>query len=359
MKHRAEVMVIGLLLAGALPGWAVGDESPWVYDIGMRLLGADVGVGYRGLALLPNLETTFWVRGGAGYEWLTYYREPSGALVAPGGLDGRDPSYVRIEGTWSAGIEQGFAWNESTRRNLVEAFAFYRGRIDMHRTVPGELLDDSPGQDKAGGMVNSLLAGFAYDDLSVDTRSRRISGLAAEISAEGNQEFVRFNGTIQGFLPALDVSGPGDLLSISLGEFLSIDCALGLNGGPVPLPVRQTLGGRHGRIGLGYSVRGVDPGSLDTNVKAVSNLEARATLHHFPDLVPGLVAFWDLGYYDQAGEAGVPVSASGWVSSVGIGVSMDFFHFATVVVYVDYRLDAENAGGGRVSLPAIEFGFHF
>jgi len=88
---------------------------------------------------------------------------------------------------------------------------------------------------------------------------------------------------------------------VYVGELISVDFALGLNNAPVPLCVRQTLGGRLRKKGLGHSVRGVDSGSLDTNNKAVSNLEVRARLPTllFPDLVRGL---WDLGYYDRAGD---------------------------------------------------------
>ncbi len=360
MKPWAVVMALVFLPCAT---WAAGNEAPFVFDIGPRLLGADVGVGYRGLSLLPGVDTTFWVGGGVGYEWLAYFREPSGALVPPGGLGGRDPSFVRIEGAWRAGIEQGFVWNERTGRNLVEGFAFYRGRVDVHRTVPGELLDGSLNPDKTGGLVNSLLTGFAYDDLSFEANSTTRRGIAAEVTAEGSSGFVRFNGTFRGFMPVLAVTAGGqvELLGVYVGEFISLDYTLGFNNGPVPLCVRQTLGGRHGRKGLGYSVRGVDPGSLDTNFKAVNNLEVRASLPALllPDLVPGLVAFWDLGYYDQAGEAGIAVPGTGWVSSVGAGASLDIFDKVTIVVYADYRLDAQNAAGGRWSLPAIELGLHF
>jgi len=46
------------------------------------------------------------------------------------------------------------------------------------------------------------------------------------------------------------------------------------------------------------------------------------------------------------------------VSSVGAGASLDLFDHVTIVAYADYRLDAENAAGGRWSL-SVEFGFHF
>jgi hypothetical protein len=149
------------------------------------------------------------------------------------------------------------------------------------------------------------------DRLSFDAKNKRRSGIAAEVSAEGNSEFARFNGTIRGFLLVLNVAagGRGYLPSVYVGGLISVDFALGLNNALVPLCVRQTLGGRLVKNGLGHSVRGMDSGSLDTNIRAVSNLEVRARLPAllFPDLVRGL---WDLGYYDQAGD-GVAVPEAG------------------------------------------------
>jgi hypothetical protein len=362
LRRATMVLWVALLLVGAVSSWAVGDESPFVTDIGVRFLGADVGFGYRGLSLLPNVDTTFWAGAGVGYEWLTYYREPSGALVPPGGLGDRDPSFVRIEGAWRLGIEQGIALNERTKKNLIEAFLFYRGRADVKQSGQGQLLYDSAIAEKSGILLNTLLGGFAYDDLLFRAESSTRGGIAAEVSAEGNPSFARFNGTFRWFLPVLEAAGGGPREpSAYVGEFISVDYALGFNSAPVPLSVRQTLGGRNGKKGLGYSVRGVDPGSLDTNFKAVNNLEVRARLPALllPDLVPGLVAFWDLGYYAQVGEAGVAVPEAGWVSSVGAGVSLDVFNVVTIIAYVEYRLDAENAAGGRLSMPAIEFGLHF
>ena len=58
-------------------------------------------------------------------------------------------------------------------------------------------------------------------------------------------------------------------------------------------------------------MRGVDPGAYDTNLKAVNNLELRVNLPAIvpPDMVPGAVLYWDIGYYNQVGEAGVSAPA--------------------------------------------------
>ena len=111
--------------------------DPWTFDFILRLLGADVGVGYRGLSFDPRISRRHsGSTAGGGYEGEHYYRDAAGNLLSPGeigpsgSLPNADPSFNRIEGAWRLGIEQGFAWNPRTSTNLLEGFLFYRGRYD-------------------------------------------------------------------------------------------------------------------------------------------------------------------------------------------------------------------------------------
>ncbi len=286
----------------------------------------------------------------------------------------KTPGSCRIEGAWRLGIDQGLAWNERTKTNLVEAFAYYRGRVDFNQIKPGQLLYDSTLPDRAGLLLNSIIAGFAYDDLLWDVHHKTRSGTAAVLSAEwgprfflntfmGDSDFARFNATFRWFLPVYDMKPdtPENFFSIYLGERISVDYALGLSA-PVPLYIRQTFGGRGDQvIGLGRAVRGVDEGSLDTNFKIVNNLEVRANLPAFvsPDIVPGFLVFWDIGYYNQVGESGFTGAAgAGVVSSAGGGVFLDFLDLARGAAYMAYRITGVNADGSAVSLK-VEFGLHF
>ena len=342
--------------------WAMGGESAFTTDLQPRVLGVDVGIGYRGLALLPNVDTTIWAYCGGGYEWMTYYRDASGVLIAPGGLAGTgsaDPGFTRIEGAWRLGIEQGVAWNERTKRNLVGAFAYYRGRVDVNQIRPGQLLYASTIADRAGVFLNTILAGFAYDDVLTDPRHKDRHGISAEVSAEwgprfffntleGDSDFLRLNATFSWFQPLYDAAPdrPVNLFTLYLGEYFSLDYAAGF-GAPVPLYIRQTFGGRNQLVGLGAQVRGVDAGSLDTNLKAVNNLELRANLPSLflPDIIPGLVAFWDSGCYAQVGEAGISAPAAGFVTTIGAGAFLNFLDIGTGAGYVAYRIDGVNAPG--------------
>lgn len=379
-RFKRIVLSLALLFSGSLSFGAAGEESSFAFDVSPRLLGVDAGIGYRGSALLPNVDTTIWAYLGGGYEWLTYYRDSTGALVGPsdlapgGALAGKDPGFIRIEVAWRLGIDQGFAWNDRTKTNLIEAFVFYRGRVDFNQIEPGQLLYDSTLSDRSGLLLNSINAGFAYDNLLWDVRHKTRSGISAELSAEcgprfflntfmGDSDFVRFNATFRWFLPLYDMKPdtPANFFSIYLGERFSVDYALGL-GAPVPLYIRQTFGGRGDQvIGLGSAVRGVDDGSLDTNLKAVNSLEVRANLPAFvsPDIVPGFVVFWDLGYYNQVGESGFTGAAgAGFVSAAGGGIFLDFLDLAKGAAYMTRRLTGVNADGSVVNLK-LEFGLHF
>src|SRR5208337_2835481 len=252
------LLLVSALLGGSLSCWADGEGSSFAFDIGPRLLGADAGIGYRGIRLLPNVDTTIWAYLGGGYEWMTYYRDHSGALVAPrelapgGLLAEEDPGFKRIEGAWRLGIDQGLAWNERTSTNLVEAFAFYRGRLDFNEIKQGELLYDSTIPDRTGILLNSVIAGLAYDDVLFDRHHKTYSGTSAEMSAEwgprfflntlkGDSDFVRFNGTFRWFLPLYDQKPdePVNFFSVYLGDRFAVDYALALSSS-VPLYIRQT-----------------------------------------------------------------------------------------------------------------------
>jgi hypothetical protein len=364
---RATLMVLFVMLAGSC-GWAQEERSPLVFDIGLRIWGADIGVGYRGIALVPGVDTTFWAYAGGGYQDVSFYREPAGELVEPGALGSRDPAFTRIEGLWKAGMAQGLVWNSRIEANLLEAFAFYRGRYDVNQAEAGSLLaatSISVLPDRDGSLLNSILAGLAMNDLRFETKHKVYDGTSAEVSAEwgpGAVGWLRFNGTFRWFVPLYDVAPdrPVNLFSVYLAGFVAADYALGL-GGPVPLQVRRSLGGRDMINGLGGALRGVDATSADTNFKAVNNLEVRMNLPalFLPDLVPGIVVFWDAGYYDQVGEPGVARPGSGFVTSTGAGISLNLLDIATLVGYVQYRLDAPNANRQYLTPFALEFGLHF
>ena len=373
------VVTLVLMLGAFAPAWSMDNESPVTFDIPLRWLGADLGVGYRGLALLPGVDTTFWVYAGGGYEWMNYFRDSSGALLGPGsvapGTEDTNNTFNRWEAAWRLGVDQGFLWNERTKTNRFEAFFFYRGVYDDNMIsatiVPALFSSGLP--DRTGGLLNTLQFGLFYDDLLFNVKHKIYDGFNAEATAEwgpgflfntitGNADYIRFNFNGRIFIPVYDAvpDRVSNLFSVYAGDYVSVDYSVGLNGAPVPLFIRQSFGGRDQKTGLGHAVRGVDTAAYDTNFKAVNNLEIRANLPalYFSNLVPGIVAYFDVGYYAQVGE-GLATVPSGFLASTGAGVYIDVFDLGSLALYVDYRLDSPNADGTNLMTFKLEFGMHF
>ncbi len=362
---------------------AVGadERSPFVFDALLTDWGADVGVGYRGAPLFAGVDTILWVWGGGSLESMSYYRTPDGSLItgaAPSGVDpSRDPFYWRASGRWQVGLVQGLARDPRTGDDLIEVFAYYRGRLDANLrdpAVPGQLVFLSGRPDSSGLILHALLAGLRWSDALPDRVHKTMDGVSAELSVEwgpplpvntliGYSDYTRLNATARWFLPLLTTSGEsgGNLFSLYLCDFLSLDWAFGAS---VPLIVRQTFGGLDPRTGLGGALRGVDEGAFDTDLKGVNNLELRATFPPlgFPDLVPGALLYWDAGAYGQAGEP-VAFPAYGVLSAVGAGVFLDFFDLTSLTLYIQWRLTGVNANGSALTPPwtfaAFMFDFQF
>jgi len=378
---RAALAAALFLALAATP--LVAGDLPLAFDVSPRIWGADLGIGYTGLELLDGRDTTLWLWAGGGWEQMPFYRDSDGSLAAeyldlasgviehglPATINAsNDPFYQRAEGKWQLGIVQGLVAAEGP--DLVVAFLYYRGRYDAHLTQ-GALIADAPlyaFPDQDGIFQNSLLAGVAYQGVTKNAHKVK-SGVAAEASAEwapsflisaadGDASFLRLNASARFFLPLFDAVPDRDrnVFSVYAGDFLAVDW---ITGDAVPLNVRQSFGGRTPRLGLGGAVRGVDSGSLDTNFKAVNNLEVRVLgpALFMPDIVPGLVVYLDAGFFDSAGSPGP--AARGFVASTGAGVFVDLFGFAQLTGYLHWRLVGVNANGSALTPLAVDFGLKF
>ncbi len=388
MTRTPRIALSAALIAALLLAFAatplVADDLPLTFDVGPRIWGADLGIGYTGLELLDGRDTTLWLWAGGGWEQMPYYRMADSTLVAeyldlgtgavvdlPVAIDAEnDPFYQRAEGKWQLGMVQGLVAGEGAAPDLVVAFLYYRGRYDAHLDqgllMADNLLADLP--DRDGIFQNSVLVGAAYEGVVKNDHTVK-SGVRAEASVEwgpsffisatgGESSFLRLNATARAFLPIWDAAPDRDrnLFSVYAGDFAAVDW---VTGDQVPLNVRQSFGGRSPRTGLGGAVRGVDSGSLDANFKMVNNLEVRVLgpALFLPDIVPGLVAYVDAGCFGLVGE---PAPAAwGFVASTGAGLFVDFFGFAQITGYLHYRLVGENADGSALTPFAIDFTLKF
>jgi hypothetical protein len=349
MKNRMLTIVFFLIVPVLLfaddapQSPAPAARDPFLFTWGVRLLGADIGIGWRGLTQEPNPDTIIWVIAGGGYEWLNYFRLPDNQLYTGGG--GYDPAYTRICGRLDLGLAQGFVWNERLKHNLFEGYAFFRTRLDYmfnDPTVVNALVFASGRPDVPGLFQASLFAGVSYKDLDDTDPHRILNGFYGEASVEwgpqfllndlyGRADFVRLNLTARGFLPLFDIDPKAELNLFSgyLGAFLSVDWC---DGAAVPANIQQTFGGRGYRYGLGYAVRGYEDGRFDGRFKAVLNLEFRLNLWQFKiidTITPGLYAFVDSGYYNF-----IYYDEQGFLFSAGAGVFINVWSLTSLTAYV-------------------------
>ncbi len=349
--------------------------DPFVFDFNPAIWGADIGVGYKGAPLASGVDTIFWIYGGGSYEEMRYQRMPDGELITGEAPDSVRPSeditYNRGSLRWRLGVAQGLEWNERTGANLLEAFFFYRGRRDWNledRDNQLVFLSDIP--DRKGILQNALLMGVSFNDLVRKSRHKTPSGMSAEFSFEwgpafflntevGKSDYARFNLNARAFFPLYDAApdSAANVLSVYVGDFVSVDYAFGPD---VPLNIRQTFGGLDPRVGLGGALRGVDEGSLDTNLKLVNNLDLRVNLPAVwsVDVVPGILVYWDAGYYDQVGESGVD-RAGGFVSSLGGGIFVNIMDISSITVYTHYRFTGVNADGSKFTPLEFHYNLRF
>jgi len=359
----------------------------WYLFWGLDFLptGADVTVGYKGLSLIPGRETMLQLTAGGGYDSLNLYRDSDGTPSLPGSMDPKwEFNGILLE--WEPGIRQGIIWSDYFQRNLLETFLFYRGHYDIYMNgrviwgtdeaeaalIRAEHLaykDDLIFTDKEGVFSNSLFTGFTFDAMDENKDHKTKHGFYSEISLEWDPaieklppkqdvDFLRLNFLARSFFTLYDAAPDREknLFSLYLGENFSVDYATGTN---IPMFVSQTFGGTKIREGLGYYVRGFEKWSYDTQLKIVNNIELRANLPaiYFKNLVPGLVAYFDAGYY--RGYFGDPGELKqGFLCATGVGFYLDLFGVEYFRLYLQFPLYGERIDAKAMKID-VNFALHF
>jgi len=348
--------------------------------------GIDLTLGYRLPPWFYGVQTILQTTIGGGYEGFGTFRKPdytpnvvkTDVADPNGNLEFNSPNIQ-----WQAGIRQGIVWNTAEDRNLIEAFLYYRGRYDRYlsgRHYWGssdteiaaieasheawqQAYKINGGSDAYGIFGNSLFTGLSYDNLHFDSRTKASHGTYAEASVElspyfpsvmGASDFWRINFSTKTFRTLYEArpEAPKNIFTIYAGSYLSIDYADARR--RMPLYVMQSFGGTRLREGLADSVRGFEKYSWDTQLKIVHNLDLRfnlPVLYSFRgrDLMPGLVAYFDLGYgtrywRDPVGTPG------GFLGSTGVGLFLDLLDFTHAHAYAHFPLIGERIDGAPVAL---------
>jgi len=314
-------------------------EGPRIYGPGIPA-GLDLSLTYHGLALSEAADTLVYLKFGGGYEDSLLARDPLTGDPGPV-IEFDTPNFQ-----WDLAFIQGLARRDDGD-NLIEAFAYYRGRWDIH---PNEGVCDDTFSDVCGLFGTSFMAGLSYDTSAlVDHRYK--TGAYAEATAEwgpaflnADTDFWRVSAQASGYLPVLDLPREGEpLLGAYLAGFAGIDFA---DGGSVPIYVNQSFGGRELRDSLGDCVRGYGSNAYDASFKAVANVELRLVGPALgrASALPFLFGFFDAGYYSGFSAAASMYDASGFIASAGGGAALGLFDYAHVGVELGTRLVEDDIG---------------
>ncbi|MBU0926129.1 MAG: BamA/TamA family outer membrane protein [Spirochaetes bacterium] len=298
--------------------------------------GLDLSLTYLGLGLSDAADTKLFLKAGGGYENASLVRDPltGDPSAAIAGNEYYSPNFQ-----WELAFIQGFSRRDDGD-NLLEAFAFYRGRYDIYLNE----LSESVFSDARGMFGTSVMAGVSYDS-RVLSRHRSKEGVYAEATAEWGPGFInektdfwRVSGQLRGFLPVYDLpSDGGNLFNVYLAGFLGADYAAGTS---VPIYVNESFGGRSLRDSIGNCVRGYGWNKYDTSFKSAATAEVRLVgpAIVLDPIVPYLFGFVDAGYYAGFADSANYSEASGFLASAGGGVALDLVGFAQASFIVGLRL---------------------
>ncbi len=334
----------------------------WLY--GFVPSGASVNILYNGVRFAPGLDTIIEDDVGAGWQSNNFYRNSDGSLYT-----GNDPvitTYDQAEFVNDLGIRQGVLWNETQKRNLLEAFLFYRIHYDYNVQTGGaapQLVFASNFPDRTQILGNALHAGLSYNTVAVDDIHKTEEGIYGEASVEwgpsflfnsiGNADYYRFNATFKGYKTLFTGStedGTMNLFSAYLADFFGVDYA---GGSSIPIYVIESYGGRYMRWSNSTSIHGLDDGHYGTDLKVLNNLELRLVgpAVIWSDLVPAVFIFVDTAYYN--GFFMDPNNTpGGFIGSTGAGIYLDFFGLCNFNLYFAYPFAGTRVDGSAYSISA-------
>ncbi len=316
---------------------------------------AKLSLEYTGLSLIPGQKTSLEtiVTGG----WLTQFSYYTGSysnrLLPVSTFDDTNAEFKTAFVQNILGIRQGFIANSRNGKNLLEAFLYYKGRWEGHYPSGSNSpwftsLTDNPEQENI--FQSSFISGVGYNN-SFRNHHGVIDGINADVRGEYAPSFMNssadyycFTGEIQGYLPLFDLNPESRMNTFSV--YLADRVRTAYTDGSY-----RTYSIR---LENAAEVRGIEKARLDSRFTAVNNFEIRFNLPSLfiPDIKPGLLTYFDAGYYYEDS------SYSGTVMSTGAGLYVDLFGAFQGGVRYDYLIDGEKMDTERSSINMM-FTFYF
>ncbi len=382
MKHRPLIFTLMCFLHLVLiaPAYSQTEhpdppehEQVWRFTMQPQMFGINLGIGYIGFPLFHEVDTTFWLLIGAAYQNVNFFRTADGKPLTKANIGNLvlydDLSFERLSINWGCGISQGIVKDDGPCRNVIELFAFYRGRFDDAWSGNADSTlrtQTDPLPDTEGILQNTLVCGLMVNMVAYDSEKKMKSGIYAESSLEwgpefffnsvvGMCDFLRLNITFKSFLPLFGFSEKTGscLMSMYLADCLIIDY---LTGPHIPIHERQNTGGLNTRLGMGESVRGFEKGRFDAELRLIDNLELRII---FPSLIdsafaPGMFIFLDSGYFYFR-----EYENQGLVFSTGTGIFFIVMDKLQLTVYASLLLNEARLDGSTFVPVGFSMKYHF
>lgn len=331
-----------------------------------------------------RLPTTAEIGTAAAIGTSGYFRGPDGSLYT-GDLEGFDagnaPYFTRRMVWWNTGVRQSVIASDDPHDPLLEIFLRYVGVREWHvdDDEPRLLFESEiPLAERDGQWLNTVRIGAQIGKMLRSEVSGARRGWDGHVTLEwgpgflanrvvGEADFARIGAQLRGFVPLYEAlprmsEENGEKLNrfaLYAGAYAAGDYAWGDR---VPLSARRSIvGPLFDRHGLGGSVRGYEAGRYDARFKLAGSVELRAILPAIarPDVLPGLVAYFDAGAYRGFDDYDSGADLSGTAYGAGGGISISLFDAATLVFYTQAALDEPLATGERLTPFAIGFGYHF
>ena len=356
-KHVIFSILLLFLLCTVSLAAGDNDGSDLIFKWDIRVWGADVGLGYKGVSFFDGVDTILWVSAGGGYQSANYFPyNDDTTWPSDTDLPGYDPGYDNLNTDWRLGISQGILYNEAQQRNLLDFTLLYRGKLQSYYWKDDILAGYPNYPDRNGLWQNSIMLGFVFDTVYYDSEMVTREGIYSSISAEfaprfflnevvGNTGFTRLNVLAIVYKPLLSDWS----FNMHIFDRLVFDYLFG-NDAEIPISARTTMGGLSNvpilsnpgsYRGLGGAVRGIRNDRFDGFMKIVNNLELRM---YFPVLnisnmvTPGLVIYFDSGVYDKLTRT---LQFDPIYLSTGAGLVLHALSY-DVVGYLNYFINENN-----------------
>ncbi len=364
MRAKIMVVVLNVAIVLSLAAQGVGTSEAPTFSWGLDTIKVDwwgivptgpvLKFGYGSFGFLPGLRSDLQAKAGLGYESYSLFR----------GENSRDPVFTnqatltaiqKPDAEMELGFRQGILPLDA-KRDLLSAFIYANGRVSKYFGTP--ISGGTSFSDRYEELMASFLGGLKLDDSKVSPNGVMV-GHVALFEAEWGPSFLSAQGTdfaragirALDYLPLFDLGGDRNLLS---GYLVLGASAKYADGGNLPIFVLE-----------GTDVRGYQLG-LDSKLRAWGTVEARFNLPSAwgrSDILPVLFFFVDGGWYQGFANL-LPgsswVDAGGPLASVGGGLGVNVFNFATPYVAIGFPLISQDSKGHQLlgATPyTLSFGF--